>query len=83
MSGPILAIVFTHAGIAMIYFLLKKLKGMQPRISIGGMILIFLPFPLRIGFSLGELTQNILWLIAIIVGFALFVIDIPKSSETD
>jgi len=80
MSGPILAILFTHAGIAIIVFLLKKFKGMRLKISIVGMILIFLPFPLRIGFSLGKPINNILWLIAVVIGFVLFVIDIPKEN---
>ncbi|MBD3424520.1 MAG: hypothetical protein GF417_08800 [Candidatus Latescibacteria bacterium] len=80
MSGPILAILLTHAGIAIIAFLLKKFKGMRLRISIVGMILIFLPFPLKIGFSLGEPSDNALWLIAVVVGFALFVIDMPKAN---
>ncbi len=80
MLSEILAVILTALGIAIIGFLLLKIKGMKIKFGSAGMVLIFMPYSLAIARSSGEdLVYNIILLAGTLIGLALFAIDIPKS----
>ena len=80
MSGPILAIIFSGLGVMIIQYIIIKKKGINSKYIATGMVLIFFPYSIQIGFSEGqEVIINIIRLITVLIGFTILMFEFPKA----